>query len=359
MSRERGNGGHESGWWRRPGSATITAHSTQTLSFRWTASAERPRVADLPRLPPGSVRNQQVFLRVGLIFIALMTMLLMVSGCRLPGRDGPVSQSLVSSRQYCQRGVAAGERGQWQRAEELLSEAVRTCPTDPEARRHYAEALWQRGQGEEAIAELEEAIRLAVDCAELHVLLAEKRLAMGQVELARQSAQRAIDLEPKLGAAWAIRGRVKRAGGRPREALCDYHRALGLAPDDPAILLEIAEVYRELNEAQRALAALYRLADTYSPGEEPAQVLYLQGLAYGAVSRWEEAAESLSEALSRGPATPEVLVRLAEAELRVGRPVQAVTAAREALAVDPRHQPARALLAEAELALRPQGPAVR
>jgi tetratricopeptide (TPR) repeat protein len=255
--------------------------------------------------------------------------------------------------------VAAGERGQWQRAEELLSEAVRTCPSDPDARRHHAQALWHRGKREEAVAELEEATRLAVDNAELHVLLAEKRLAMGEVELARQSAQSAIDVEPKLAGAWAMRGRVRRAAGRPREALSDYHRALGLAANDATILLGIAELYRELNEPQRALAALHRLADTYPPGEEPQQVLYLQGLAYGAVNRWEEAAESLWGASRRGRATPEMLFRLAEAELQAGRPVRAVSAAREALAADPQHQPARELLAEAELALRPEGPVRR
>ena len=298
-------------------------------------------------------------MRVGLVCSLLVAMTLLGAGCRLPGREGPVSESLVTSRQFCQQGVAAGERGQWQRAEELLSEAVRTCPSDPEARRHYAEALWHRGQREEAVAELEEATRLAVDNAESHVLLAEKRLAMGELELAGRSAQLAIDVDPKLAGAWFMRGRVRRAAGRAKQALSDYHRALGLAPNDPTTLLEIAEVYRELNEPQRALAALYRLADSYPPEEEPQQVLYLQGLAYGAVNRWDEAAESFSAASTRERPTPEILFRLAEAELHAERPVQAVTAAREALAEDPQHQPARALLAEAEAALRREGTVLR
>jgi len=298
-------------------------------------------------MPGGSVRS------------AMVAITLVVAGCRLPGREGPVSRSLVTSRQFWQQGVAAGERGQWQRAEELLSTAVETCPSDPEARRHYAEALWHRGRGEEAIAQLEEATRLAVDNAELHVLLAEKQLAIGAVEWALQSAQSAIDMDPRLSGGWAMRGRVRRAGGSLREALSDYHRALGLAPNDPTLLLEIAEVYRELNEPQQALAALHRLADTYSPGEEPQQVLYLQGLAYGAVHRWEEAAESLSAASTREGATPEILFRLAEAELRAGRAHQAAATAREALAAEPQHQPTRAILEQAELALRRQDPVRR
>ena len=41
------------------------------------------------------------------------------SGCRLPGTKGPVPRSLATSRQLCQEGVAAIERGQWEQAEQL------------------------------------------------------------------------------------------------------------------------------------------------------------------------------------------------------------------------------------------------
>jgi tetratricopeptide (TPR) repeat protein len=284
---------------------------------------------------------------------------LLMAGCSLPGRQGAVSRSLVASRRFTQEGVAAIERGQWQQAEEALAQAVRTCPFDPDARRHYAEALWHRGERDRAIAELEEAVRLAVDDAELHVVLAEKRLAMGHLELARRSAQHAIDLDPRLAAAWAIRGRVYRETGHPQRALADYHRVLGLAPQDRAILLETAELYRQLRQPERALAALHALADTYSAGREPREVLYLQGLTYADLQRWDEAVESLAAASVRERPTPEILCRLGEAELLAGRPDQAARAAREALALDPDHQPSRRLLDRAELVSRPDGPVMR
>jgi tetratricopeptide (TPR) repeat protein len=255
----------------------------------------------------------------------------------------------MASRQFCQQGVAAMERGEWQQADELLAKAVRTCPLDADAHRYYAETLWQRGRREEAIAELEEATRLAVDDPELHVLLAEKRLAMGDVELARESAQYAIDLDPKRADAWAVRGRVCLADGRLGQALNDSLRALGLAPDDRRILLEVAELYRDLNQPERALATLERLLDTYSPGEEPQQVLCLEGLAYSALGRWDEAAESFATASVREPPTSEILFRLGEAELLAGRPARAAAAAQEALALDPRHEPSRELLARAQV----------
>ncbi len=214
---------------------------------------------------------------------------LLLSGCRLPGREGPVPKSLATCRQLSQQGIAAAERGQQKQAESLLKQAVEVCPVDPEARRHYAEALWRRGARREAIAQLEEAGRLAGQDVTLLVRLAEMHLALGQRQLARQTAEQAIDLDPELSSAWAIRGRVTHAEGQARQALADFHRALGYAPDNRQVLLEIAELYRELNQPQRALATLHSLADTYSPGEEPQEVLHLMGLAYAALGRHEDA----------------------------------------------------------------------
>ena len=219
------------------------------------------------------------------------------------------------------------------------------CPVDAEARRHYAESLWRRGARQEAIAQLEEAGRLAGEDASLWARLAEMHLANGQPELARQNAEQALDLDPKLPAAWAIRGGVTRAAGQPRQALADYLRALGYAPSDRAILLEIAELHRQLNQPERALQTLQTLADTYSPGEEPGQVLYLMGLAYVALGRYDDGVESLSAAVTRAKPTPEMFCRLGEAELLAGHPAEAADAARQALALQPQHQPSRELLA--------------
>ncbi|MHC4404815.1 MAG: tetratricopeptide repeat protein [Planctomycetota bacterium] len=275
---------------------------------------------------------------------------LFVAGCQFPHSRGSVPQSLVASRQLCQDGVSALERGRWQESETLLAEAVETCPADLDARRYYAEALWHCGKREQAILQLEEASRLAVDNAGFHALLAEKQLAMGHLDAARQNADSALDLDPKLPAAWAVRARVMRADGRPREALADFHRALGLAPSDQTIPLEIAESYRLTNRPERALATIQNLVDGYSPGEEPQRVLYLQGLAYAALERWDDAAASFSLASKRNRPTPEMLCHLGRAELLAGRPAAAAGAARQALALDPQHQPSRDLLSRSELA---------
>ncbi len=105
----------------------------------------------------------------------------------------------------------------------------------------------------------------------------------------------------------------------------------------------MAELHRQLNQSQRALVALQSLADTYPLGEEPQHVSYLTGLAYAASGRHDDAVSSYRRAARHDP-TPEILFRLAEAELEVGRPLLAHEAATQALALDPRHEPSLVLL---------------
>jgi tetratricopeptide (TPR) repeat protein len=287
----------------------------------------------------------------------ILLLAMLSAGCRLPGQQGPVPKSLTDCRRLSQQGVAALERGEQPKAETLLAQAVAACPVDAEARRHYAESLWRRGARQEAIAQLQEAGRLAGEDAPLWARLAEMHLASGQAEFARQDADTALKLDPKLPSAWAIRGGVMNATGQPREALADYLHALSYAPNDRAILREIAELHRQLNQPERALQSLQTLADTYSPGEEPGHVLYLMGLAYVALERYDEGVESLSAAVTRAKPTAEMFFHLGEAQLLAGRAAEAADATRQALLLQPNHQPARDLLQRIELAERPQATA--
>jgi tetratricopeptide (TPR) repeat protein len=131
------------------------------------------------------------------------------------------------------------------------------------------------------------------------------------------------------------------------------HRALSLSPDDRGLLLEVAELYRVRGQPQRALAMLQHLADTYPPGEEPQQTLYLMGLAYAALERYDDAIESLYAASARSKPTAEILYALAESESRAGQPSAAESNVRQALAIDPGHEPSRALYTRLEQARRP------
>jgi tetratricopeptide (TPR) repeat protein len=269
---------------------------------------------------------------------------LLTSGCRLPSRDGPVPRSLASCRQLSQRGISAEERQDWASAESLFNQAVQTCGVDPDARRHFAEALWHQGHQRKAIEQLDEAIRLAGDDERLYVRAAEMRLATGDLEGASEKVGIAIDLDPQSAGAWVLQGKILRERNQPREALAAYYRALNSTPEDREVLLALAETYRVMNDPQRALLKLHNLADTYQTGDEPQNVLYLQGLALSALGRHADAASVLLMARERGPATPELLNRLAEAELQAGQFVAARQSVEQVLAIDPQNRLARTTL---------------
>lgn len=283
----------------------------------------------------------------------LVVLFACLAGCHLPHRDGPISKSLVTSRQLSRQGLKAMERGRWDQAESLLAKAVRECPDDPEAHRHYAEALWEKGSRAPALEHLNKAARLSYENAGLQVQMAEMHLAMGQLAEAEQAIDRALKIDPHLQRAWLVRGRILRAEGRLADAQAALHRSLHYAPEDPDTLFDLAEIYREADEPERALAVLQSLSGTYSPGEEPQQVLYLTGLAYSALGRYEEAAEKLAAAASSSPPGAELLCRLAENALLSGHPAEAERAVRQALAVDPAHAASRDLLAQIFLAQQP------
>jgi tetratricopeptide (TPR) repeat protein len=281
-------------------------------------------------------------------------LLVLLAGCQFAGRPGTTPAALTDCRRLSRQGVAALERGRQREALALLAKAVAVCPVDAEARRHYAEALWRCGSQTEAIAQLEEAGRLEGDDATLWARLAEMQLAVGQVDLARKNAEKSLELDPKLPAAIAVHGGVMWQTGKPQEALADYLRALGYAPKDRDVLLEIAELYRQLNQPDRALQTLQTLAETYSPGEEPGRVEYLLGMAYAALGRRDDAVESLATAASRGNATPDLFCLLGNVQLSAGRFHEAFAAAQQALALQPRHPPTLALLERIRVAQQPQ-----
>jgi tetratricopeptide (TPR) repeat protein len=295
-------------------------------------------------------------MRLSLLWIGIAALTaLLSSGCRIPGHEGPVPQSLADCRRLSQQGVAALDRGDQSKAETLLAQAVTACPVDAEARRRYAESLWRRNARQEAIAQLESAGRLMGEDATLWTRLAEMHLACNQPELAWQDVEQALKYDSKMPGAWAIRGGVHRATGQPREALTDYLRALGYAPNDRAILQEIAALHRQLNQPERAMQTLQTLADTYSPGEEPGQIFYEMGLAYVALGRFDDGAASFTLAIKRGKPTAEMYCRLGEAELLAGRATEAAENARHALALQPQDPASRELLARIEVAMQPGG----
>ena len=284
------------------------------------------------------------------LLVAAASCALGTPGCAHLRRDKVTSDEVVACRQLSREGVAALERGDCTRARELLDQAVAASPSDLEARRELAEVLWQEGSHQEAMVHMEAAVRLDPRHAPTLVRSGEMLLAFGAADRALARAGEAVALDPTLGSAWALRGRVLRRKGDLEPALADMQQSLRYNPHDAAVLVETAELQYQLGRPHRCLTTVHQLLDAYPPGEEPRRALWLEGLAFGAVDRREDAVRSLAAASRQGAPDPDLLYQLARAQHAAGHPGEAAEAARQALAASGGHEASRALLAQLESA---------
>ena len=160
---------------------------------------------------------------------------------------------------------------------------------------------------------------------------------------ATQLAQRVIDLDPESAAAYRLRGDVFQRQRRWREGLAAYHRELSIQPNNAEVQMSAAQVYQRDGRSQRALSTLQSLAATYPPGEQPADLLYWQGIAFSGLGRHRQAIRYFAQAESRGMHTADLQFRLAESNHLSGEPTAARSALERAVELDPHHPQAARL----------------
>ncbi|MFM8537381.1 MAG: tetratricopeptide repeat protein [Planctomycetaceae bacterium] len=243
--------------------------------------------------------------------VLLVAAVIGAGGCRLVQRRGPVPAELADARRLSNEALSAADRQDLVRATALLDRAVKACPVDVDARRHYADVLWQRGQRTEAVAQIAKAIELSPADAGLRIDAARMYLELGLLSEAEQLAAHAVRLAPRSAAAGRVKGKIAMARGQFEPALADFHRGLALEPGDSGLLEEMAEAYLRLERPRRALATLAILEETYGPGKAPVRAIFLEGLAHEALGRPADARACYAAALAREDAPPEVATRLA------------------------------------------------
>lgn len=281
------------------------------------------------------------------LLLALMS-LTSVIGCAALGRRRPADDSVIEARHLCQQGLNAVHSSRWDQAESAFAQATRVCPADQRARQHYADALWRRGAMDQAIDQMKTAIKLSGGDPNLIIQLGKMDLERDQLGVALQQADLALQTNPQLTEGWALRGDVLQRQGKSQAALDSYHRALSLSPEHAEVRLRVAEIYGQMRQPRRALAVLQELADQFEPGQEPARVLFLQGIAMKEIGRYDDALEQLLLARQRTSPTPELLVHLAELQFMTGNLMAARRDLNEAQRLGANPQATRALMARIE-----------
>jgi tetratricopeptide (TPR) repeat protein len=304
----------------RPPSGTVLASELDASQGRGRRAKDRP----MTRL--------QSLAQAGL----LTTLLVASVGCAGLSRRLK-TDDVVFARQIAQRGMDAVDAGNWNRAEEYFAKAVEACPVDERVQARYAESLWRRGAREDALQHMTEAVRLSGGDPELVVRLGEMQLDVGDLQQAGDLAERVIQSGRQQASAFKLRGAVRERQGQWQEALADYHRALAIEPNCADVQMAVATVYLQQGRPQRALSTLQALASSCPSGEEPGDMLYLEGLACEALGRHAQAATHLQQAVERGIDSPNLYFNLAQAHYALGDQEAADLALQRTLEADPTH----------------------
>jgi len=275
-------------------------------------------------------------------WLIAVTLAMALAGCASLGRNRN-QDAIVSAREIALRGTDALQSGRLEQANQLFARAVEVCPVDERVRARYAESLWQQGSRAEAIENMQQAVQLSGGDPELQVRLGRMQLAVGNLQRAAQLADQTIHSGHELAASYRLAGDVLATENRWQEALARYHRALAIHADYPEVQYAIARLYLEHGQVRRALSTLQSLEGHYSKRDSPANLLYLEGLAYKSLGRFDPAIARLTEATKRGLNTADVYYHLADTHYRAGDPTNARLALQQALALQPGHSEATQL----------------
>ena len=187
--------------------------------------------------------------------------------------------------------------------------------------------LVQGGEDWQAVTEAEGALARFPESAELHAYWG---MALGNVDRLEEAfrvADRAVELNPRLGIAYATRGALSYRLGRHDEALADFDRALELDP----LMVECLDLRAEVRIAQQKWELVLEDLDRRLALMPSRQAIYRRGLALFELGRLDEADAAYSRACQLDPRDPQAWTSFAELRILQERYAEALDMADRAL----------------------------
>lgn len=217
-------------------------------------------------------------------------------------------------------------------AEQMMLRAAEIDPANADALHALGGFYW--AQDQQKAAEYYRAALAAGGLEPFFELIAQARIAIveGRLEDARAALEEAVRLRPNHAEANHLLGVVLGRLGRPREALTYLERAAGLSPNAFWPLVEQAQIYVDLGEYDRAIAAAQQAIQRRS--DEP-NAFALLAQAYMSTDQGEQAAAAWQRAIDLSPNNALYYVRLGDAWQLAGKTQNALDAYHQALKLDP------------------------
>ncbi|HVW01872.1 MAG TPA: tetratricopeptide repeat protein [Planctomycetaceae bacterium] len=262
-------------------------------------------------------------------------------------RTSPTESSAQAHR-LVNEALAAEDAGDQKKAENLLWQALKLNPENPETRWEMAKLMLSQDRDDAAAIHLRKLCEAHPDDARGYVQLARMMYNQHRYGDADRMITFTLERDPQCVEAMVLRGELDEVWGRDERAFETYHRVLLADPENVDARLRIAGI--QIRRGKAGLAAPLLRGAQQLPAITPDQskeVQWLLGLAYGQAGRWSESVAALSNGLPTG-ASAEQLYQLAYAEYRAGHLQLAGRRSEEALRLEPQYQPARQLLSHLE-----------
>ncbi len=180
------------------------------------------------------------------------------------------------------------------KAEGVLRSILKTDPENEAAVEQLTQLLMDGGKSQEAVSLLE-GITAHSPSPVLLDLLGDAYTQTHELAKAEQSYRKAADLDPSEPSHQRGLGQTLLVEEKYSEALAVYQKISEVMPDDSDVYLQIAKIYRELHQLDKAEENLVK-ARQYAPGSP--EVMYNEAMVYQAQGRYEDAIRVLSDAVT-------------------------------------------------------------
>ena len=266
------------------------------------------------------------------LFLAAM---IVCSGCATIRKFNPLESKTLESRRLTQEAEAAMHENDLDHAESKLVSAIERDPTDSHARAVLADVMWQRNAPAAAIEQMAKSLQLSGRRDPQQVTgLGQMLLVTGDNQSALLRADEAIAVDPTLADAWTLKGFALKNQGKPEAALSAFFRSLSIRNDDTQTRLEIAKIYQQTGQSQRALSILGApQAESIEACPHHPNVCYLRGQLLRELDRPDDAIVAFRDAKDAGYKNMEVYFALTELQIDGGQLLQARATIKDATAI--------------------------
>ncbi|MFO1019679.1 MAG: tetratricopeptide repeat protein [Planctomycetales bacterium] len=252
----------------------------------------------------------------------IVAILLCVTGLNLTGCSflrHPRKFCTVWDEKKLQDASRALQKGDLDKAEDLVQDVLRRSPHNDEARRRIIEMYLQQDRLGEALEQMELAIKLSPDDCQIYCNLAALLMEQNRARDARKIIDLALRMEPANPRLLLMKGKLLEQDHNPVDAQEIYYRLLEVDRENAEALFRLARLSLENNNPTQSLPLLRQVIQhSETSAERRSEAEDLLATAYARTERWQQAAAVLEQHFCEKTPGPDDLYRLGYAQYRCG-----------------------------------------